>query len=124
MSGLSVNEKDALDQARQELTDAIVGQRIVGVDTTEGSDVRLLTESGRVVLLDGVSDCCAYGEVELIKSLPTVAHVITSVTAEEGSNQETWFILSEGIPVASLYATAYESNGYYSYGINVTVVDA
>jgi hypothetical protein len=112
------------------LADAIVGHRIVKVETaverkrtywTEKVAVLTLDDGTQVELQDG-GDCCAYTElVDIVEHLPSVDHIITAVRPEE--DYETWHILADMGEVLEFKVGWSAGNAfYYAYGLNITVV--
>lgn len=112
------------ENKQRDLTDAVVGQKIVLAEYVDGN-TQLTLDSGRVVLLMGYGDCCAWAETKnLVVNLQHTDHVITSVTStEDGWGKETWFILADMVQLLSFDVAFNEGSGYYSYGIEIEVSD-
>jgi hypothetical protein len=104
-----------------ELADAVIGHRIVRVDSNGGGETRLRLDDGRTVALVGESDCCAFTDVEaIIPHLPSIDHLITSVTTTDGYTH--WHILADAGSVLELVVRWSCGNPfYYAYGLTVTV---
>jgi hypothetical protein len=104
------------------LADAVVGHRIVRVDSDNSAHkTRLHLDDGRTVTLVGESDCCAYTDVEkIIPHLPGIDHLITAVATTDGYAR--WHILADAGSVLELEVNWSCGNPfYYAYGLTVTV---
>lgn len=113
--------------------EAIVGHRIVSVQRTLGpgrfkwdgevDQLQLTLDNGRTVLLYDTGDCCAFTELlDVVEHLPTLDHVITSVSCEEEYTK--WFILCDLGPVLELTVAWSAGNPfYYAYGFGIEVLD-
>lgn len=118
----------------ERLAEAVVGHRIISVERNaevpnDGSyywgsrqGLGLILDDGTQVYLRDTSDCCAYTELEdVIEHLPTIDHIITAVTAEDG--YRTWHIVADLGDVLELKVGWSSGNPfYYGYGFDITVV--
>ena len=115
---------DRLDANVAELRAAVVGHRIVRVETkqdgTPNACARLTLDDGATVRIGPQWDCCAYTELRgVIERLPGADHVITDVRTDSG--YETWFIVADAGDVLQLNAEWCEGTGYYAYGFDIVV---
>ncbi len=113
-----------------ELTQAIVGRRIVGVERSElvnppygdgpGETVLTLDDGRRVRLLDQY-ECCASTELEAFLLCPEmVDHIITGVGTTDGYT--TWHIYADAGDVLELTVGWSCGNPfYYLYGFQIRV---
>lgn len=115
-----------MDESRDELRAAVVGRRIVKVETeNEGRwdcAARLTLDDGSTVTIDGNADCCAWSEVKgVIERLPMADHVITDVRTDAG--YEAWSILADAGVVLDLDVSWSPGSGWegYAYGLSVRV---
>ena len=113
-----------------ELTDALVGRKIVKVETdvkddeysySYGEATVLTLDNDVQVRIRDTSDCCAYTEMEnVIQHLPELDHVITNVTADDG--YERFHIFADLGEVLELQLSWSEGNPfYYGYGFYIDV---
>lgn len=111
-----------------ELTDAVVGHRIVSVESADapagsyGYGMTVITlDDGRQVQLVGGSDCCAYTEVAAFLLHPErVDHEILGVGTTDGYG--TWHIFADLGDVLELTVGWSCGNPfYYGYGFDITV---
>lgn len=100
-----------------ELEKLVVGQRVVGATANT-----LTLSNGAKITIDGSSDCCAYGAAS-IESLADGESVITSVQFVDGEQRETAhvFLLTDSGPAVRIDQEWDSSNGYYFYGLYLTV---
>lgn len=112
------------------LAEAVVGRRIVSVDTnrkvagrywgTDTGTVLTLDNGTRVVLVDG-GDCCAYTEMEdVVLNLDRIDHAITGVGTTDGYT--TWHIYADlGDVVQMKVGWSCGNPFYYGYGFDIRV---
>jgi hypothetical protein len=110
------------------LRDAVVGHRIVSVETDKlgsygGERAMITLDNGKKVTLADTSDCCAYTELESFLLHPDkVDHVITGVGTTDGYT--TWHIYADMGDVLSLSVGWSPGNPfYYGYGFDIRVSD-
>lgn len=129
-------EAEVMQESVDELAKAVVGSRIVKVESWDapkvfasgysmaGNKVLVLTlDSGREVTLEDTDDCCAFTEAESFEFLVRGNHVITRVEADDGF--ENWFIYAEEVPVANLKVAWSPGNPYYyGFGFNIRVKES
>lgn len=103
-----------------ELSDAVVGHKIVDVTRTDKSGYITL-DNGKVVELLAGEDCCAYTELEAFLLNPElVNHIITGVGTTDG--YETWHIYADMGDVLQLTVGWSSGNPfYYGYGFYIKV---
>lgn len=104
------------------ITPLVVGQKIVAAT----SDSMTLS-NGVTLKLEGSVDCCAWGEAS-ISDVVLSENVITAVTsvesprnADEWTEKATVYLLTNAGPAAQINQEWNESNGYYFYGLYLTV---
>jgi len=118
-------EAETLKEAAEDLRTAVVGRRIVAVETETlayGREQDVLTlDNGKQVTLEGYGDCCAWAGADIVGELVQHDNAITSVTTTE--NGEEWFVYVGAVPVLEFSASASEGSGYYGYGISINVRD-
>jgi len=87
------------------------------------ADLVLTLDDGRKVGLVEHSECCAYSQVrKVIINLPTMDHVITNVTQQDGHMM--WHIMAGMDDVLDVNLDWDEGSGYYTYGLRVVVQEA
>lgn len=122
-----------------EFADHIIGRRIVKVEpkvtemtrpyrawpdmTQMATFARLTLDNGKTVQLSDGGDCCAYTDLEeVIQHLPSLDHVITSVTTTDGYTR--WHILADMGEVLEFKVDWSCGNPfYYTYGFEIAVTD-
>lgn len=111
-----------------DLTEAVVGHRIVSVESADpprgsyGCGMTVITlDDGRRVQLVGQSDCCAYTEVEAFLLHPErVDHEILGVGTTDGYTK--WHIFADYGDILELEVGWSCGNPfYYGYGFDITV---
>lgn len=112
-----------------DLSEAVVGHRIVSVSQEEGKRRYWGTESMTVITLDNgkrvklvnTDDCCAFTEVEAFLLHPErVGHVITGVGTTDGYTK--WHIFADLGDVLELTVGWSAGNPfYYGYGFDIHV---
>lgn len=119
-------ETGVMQGSVDELSAAVVGERIVSIDrpdtyTRGGNKETILTlSSGKRVRVVDTDDCCAFTEVESFKLLEEGEHIVTRVEAEEGFTR--WFIYADSIPVVEMGVEWSPGNPYYyGFGFSITV---
>lgn len=117
---------DTMDDSRDKLAEAVVGHKIVKVETKPGEGwyvgdrTVIILDNGTQVELEGGSDCCAYTEVEAFLLHPDrVDHVITGVNTTDGYT--TWHVYADMGDVLELTVGWSEGSGYYGYGFDIRV---
>lgn len=109
-------------ESLKDLTEAVVGHRIVSVYRA-GSLTYLTLDNGKRVSLAGRGDCCAFTELEAFLLHPErVDHIITGV----GTTGEytTWHIYADMGDVLELTVGWSCGNPfYYAYGFTIEVED-
>lgn len=117
---------DVMQDSVDELTEAVVGHRIVNVEqkSSQYEDYLALTlDNGKIVEVHDTGECCANTYVyEFIFNAAAVDHIITAVKVEDDYN--TWHILADMEEVLNLDVGWSEGSGYYSYGFYINVKDA
>lgn len=105
------------DQFPSKLAELVVGHRVV---SARGDSITL--DRGVTVTLEGSSDCCAWGNIEVLaQTLANTEHVVTSVAESSEDESATWFIMADAHQVLQLSGEWDPSNGYYFYGFYITV---
>jgi hypothetical protein len=121
--GVDEDEDDGtMPESVAELAQAVVGHRIVRVEGPDaGRRTRLYLDDGRVAILSGESDCCAYTDIEeIVHHLPGADHVITGVATTDGYTR--WHILADAGSVLELKVGWSCGNPfYYAYGLTIKV---
>jgi len=107
----------------EELTNAVVGHRIVSAEGNEGALV-LTLDNGRKVTLVGQGDCCAYTALDDFFLDPSsVDHMILGVGTTDGYT--TWHIFADFGDIMQMQVGWSAGNtGYYMYGFAISVEDA
>lgn len=103
-----------------ELENAVVGHRIVSVESS-GSGTGITLDNGTRVELVDTSDCCAYTELEsFLLHADKVDHIITGVGTTNGYT--TWHIYADMGDVLELTVGWSSGNPfYYGYGFDIRV---
>lgn len=109
------------------LRDAVVGHRIVKVETEERTgrwerDRTVITlDNGKRVALSDTDDCCAYTELESFLLHPErVDHIITGVGTTNGYT--TWHVYADMGDVLELSVGWSSGNPFwYGYGFDISV---
>ena len=114
----------------QELSQAVVGHRIVKVEKDIPADTpwystkatHITLDNGTQVQLIDNGDCCAYTEMEaFLLHADRVDHIITGVGTTDEYN--TWHIYADMGDVLELTVGWSAGNaGYYAYGFDLKVV--
>lgn len=116
------------------LTEAVVGHRIVSVErdvpiseakawrSTTGTALTL--DNGKRVFLADTDDCCAHTELEaFLLHADRIDHLITGVGTTNGFTH--WHVFADMGDVLELTVNWSCGNPfYYSYGFDITVVEA
>ena len=127
---LGENEDDGtMPENVKELSDAVVGHRIVSVEKREVAGRYYGTETSTVITLDNgksvtlmdTDDCCAGTELTSFLLNPDkVDHIITGVGTTDGYN--TWHIYADMGDVLQLSVDWSCGNPfYYGYGFDIRV---
>jgi hypothetical protein len=112
------------------LAEAVVGHRIVSVETgeVEGSwysttGTIITLDNGKKVTLADTSDCCAYTELEsFLLHADKIDHMILGVGTTDGFT--TWHIFADFGDVMEMKVGWSCGNPfYYGYGFDIRVVD-
>ena len=107
-----------------ELTAAVIGHRIVKVETSKSSGTIITLDNGKQVVLTDTSDCCAYTQVQNFLLHPDrVDHIITGVGTTD--RYTTWHIYADLGDVLELEVGWSAGNPfYYGYGFDLTIEDS
>ncbi len=119
-------------ESKEKLAEAVVGHRIVSVEkSTVNKDkggwryppLVITLDNGKRVEMAGVSDCCAFTEVEAFLLHPDkVDHIITGVGTTDGYDK--WHIYADMGDVLELTVDWSCGNPfYYGYGFDIQVKD-
>lgn len=136
---MNTYEKEVVNNFVENLTNEIVGKRVVDVyfdkiNTEHFNTVVLVLETGTTLKIEGYGECCASGEVDFVNLINLSDNAITSVKIEnadeldEGGYNSGFkvFLLSsfknEEFNSVEIGASVTEGTGYYSYGWYLTVV--
>lgn len=105
-----------------ELSQHVVGHRIVSAATKGGAFIITLDNGTSVELVD-TDDCCAYTELQSFLLHPErVDHIITGVGTTDGYT--TWHIYADMGDVLELSVGWSSGNPfYYGYGFSIGVID-
>lgn len=116
MSHDSIQQEDLADKLRE----VVIGRRLTSV---EGETLTL--DNGTQIKIEGSSDCCAWGDATL-GAIVDSEHIITGVrSAEDGDRSKaTVFLMTESGSAMEIAQEWDESNGYYFYGLYLTVTEA
>jgi hypothetical protein len=113
----------------ERLSNEVVGHRIVKAETIERrhwyntTALALTLDTGKVVILNDTSDCCAFTVLNRFLAAPAeMEHVITGVHTKDGF--QSWFIMTDLGSALELDVSWSEGSGYYSYGFTIEVIDA
>lgn len=103
-----------------QLTDAVVGRRIVSA-TQDGDRMVITLDSGRRVVLHDTDDCCAYTALNAFLLHPDrVDHAILGVGTTDG--YQTWHIYADLGDVLELTVDWSCGNPFwYGYGFDIQV---
>ena len=122
-------DNGTMEQNVSELTDAVVGHKIVsaGKATVPGRwgdetfSMVLTLDNGERVILEDTGDCCAYTELKAFLLHPeNIDHVITGVGTTGGFT--TWHIYADMGDVLELAVSWSAGNPfYYGYGFSIRV---
>lgn len=109
-------------ESRDALAKAVVGHRIVRAEHESWAFVITL-DDGRRVRMHGVSDCCAYTELEaFLTHADRIDHVITGVGTTDGYTK--WHVFADMGDVLELTVGWSCGNPfYYGYGFTIDVID-
>lgn len=128
---LGENDDDGtMVDSKDSLAEAVVGHRIVSVETVRErvygymQDKTVITlDNGKKVEMVGGGDCCAYTELESFLLNPElVDHVITGVGTTD--YYQTWHVYADMGDVLKLNVGWSCGNPfYYGYGFTIRVVD-
>ncbi len=123
------DDDGTMPSSLEELTKAIVGQRIVSAETKKvpghwygTEDALVITlDSGKQVEVIGNSDCCAYTDVnEFFLDPNSVDHMIMGVGTTDGFNE--WHIYADYGDIMKLKVGWSCGNPfYYGYGFTIRV---
>ena len=112
-----------------ELANAVIGHRIVNVETVKKEDywrresevLQLTLDTGYKVTLRNTDDCCAFTELKsFVYNADKIDHIITGVSTE--NDYETWRIYADMGDVLELSVGWSEGNPYYyGYGFEIEV---
>lgn len=102
------------------LREVVIGRKLTRVD---GETITL--DNGTQIRISGSSDCCAWGDATLGK-IADSEHVITGVrSVDDGDpNKATVFLMTDAGSAMEIAQEWDESNGYYFYGLYLTVSEA
>lgn len=121
-----MSKKISIDQYQlaDKLRELVVGHRIVAVKNDT-----ITLDNGTRLSIEGSSDCCAFGDAD-VELIVESEHVITSVMSEDldpegkyGPERARVFLLSNHGAVAQVNQSWDASNGYYFYGLYLTVTE-
>lgn len=120
-------EKEVFLKFYKNFKDVVIGHRIVDATLSDRKQrLRLTLDSGKVLVIDSIYDCCAYGTIENFVELVKVESVITGAKYTETYDKFSVFLLTSLSTNEASYqidGAISEGSGYYSYGFNLTVVD-
>lgn len=119
----SYDDDGTMPQNVAEFAGTVVGRRVVEV-TQATHRTELLLDDGRTVVLRDNDDCCAFTEMEgVVRHLPSLDHVITSVEARDGYQR--WYLMADADEVLELQVGWSAGNPfYYTYGFEILVEGA
>lgn len=102
------------------LSEIVIGRKLVSV---KGEVVTL--DNGTKIRIEGSSDCCAWGDATIGKIIDS-EHVITGVQSVDGDAEgsATVFLMTDAGTAMEIAQEWDESNGYYFYGLYLTVTEA
>lgn len=107
------------------LREVVIGRKLV---SAEGETITL--DDGTKIRIAGSSDCCAWGDADLGRIIDS-EHVITAVassyperSSERDAGQAKVFLLTDAGTAMEISHSWDESNGYYFYGLYLTVTGA
>lgn len=114
-------------QQAQELANAVVGHRITKVEQRmvarwpRDTELVLTLDTGKKVILQPTSDCCARSELlDFIHNADTIDHIITKVLVDD--EYERWYILADLHQVMAFRLDWFEGNyPFYPFGFAITV---
>lgn len=116
-----------------ELSEAVVGHRIVSVERTgdptprpywsSPNPVVITLDNGKRVALHDTADCCAFTEVEQFLLHPDkVRHIITGVGTTDGYTK--WHVYADYGDILELTIDWSPGNPfYYGYGLEIHVTE-
>lgn len=112
------------------LANEVVGHRIVSVDRVlvkryhwDVEALQITLDTGKTVLLEDSSDCCAYTELEsFIFNADKIDHIITGVSTEDEYTK--WHIFADAGDVLQMNIGWSSGNPfYYGYGFTISVTE-
>lgn len=120
------NDDGTMPNNVQTLADAVVGHRIVSVETDAvdwPAGALITLDNGKRVRLEGTFDCCASTELESFMLQPErVDHIITGIGTTDGYT--TWHIYADLGDVLELKVGWDPGNPFfYAYGFDIRVTD-
>lgn len=121
---LSEDEDDGtMPENVGELTDAVIGRKIVSVEFDKNDATTITLDDGRKVTLVNTDDCCAFTALETFLLHPDkVEHAITGVGTTDGYTR--WHIYADAGDILELEVGWSPGNPfYYGYGFNILVSD-
>jgi hypothetical protein len=111
-----------------ELSDAVVGHRIVKAERTDNDrwysgGLEITLDNGKKVVLRNTSDCCAYTDLDDFWLNPElVDHMIMGVTTDD--RFYVWHIYADMGDILKLTVAWSSGNtGYYGFGFDIRVED-
>lgn len=106
----------------EELSDAVVGHRIVSAEKL-GDSFKIILDNDKAVWLKNTDDCCAFTYLDsFLLNVENIEHVITGVGTTE--SYEKWHIYADLGDVLELSVNWSSGNPfYYGYGFNIAVVE-
>lgn len=120
-----MSEDYEMDRSAEELSQAVVGHRIIGVGKADssgwkGPGIVLVLDNGQQVVVRGSGDCCAYTDIyNWVFDIDKVDNVITKVETDD--NYETWSIMAGADKVLGMDVSWSEGTGYYMYGFTIEI---
>ena len=118
---MSYADYDAPEAYEDDLSDVLVGRRIIDADTR---NFTLELDDGTVLEFVSTADCCAFFDPDVLEWIDYDDNVITAVkqveTAADNDDYDI-LILSASKQIAKLGVVGSEGNGYYVHHVGMRV---